>query len=363
MNNNRGTSYGFQNVKDSDIRIEDVLSRVDEEDLWRFYLGKEFKVGKPFSAPYRSDRNPSFVIRLDSRDRLMFTDYGRPDLNGDIFDYLQKVHGMTLYQSIQQVNKDFKLRLHETGTTSTPIPKKPVIEERKIDSTKRFRVKTRPYEKGDYEYWHSHGISNKTLNKYNVYCVSKLSINGLLVYVYNEHNPCYAYHFPETDHIKCYFPSGNNKVRFVSNVNNLQDIQGYYQCNVKELLPDEKKVLVLTKSMKDCMVLRELGYDSMAIHGEAQKFYPDFIRHIKKYYSVILSVYDRDITGVQGAKYLWDEFRIPAYFLPRAIRSKTCKDVSDMNKIYGREKVKDFVDTIVAQATIQFQKSYVVKRD
>jgi hypothetical protein len=115
--------------------------------------------------------------------------------------------------------------------------------------------------------------------------------------------------------------------------------------------------------MKDCMVLRDLGYDSMAIHGEGQRFYTDFIRHIKKYYSVILSIYDRDAAGVRGAKLLWDDFRIPAYFLHRSVRTKECKDVSDMRKIHGREKVKDFIDTTVAKAAVQLQKSYVFKRD
>lgn len=217
-----------------------------------------------------------------------------------------------------------------------------------VQTTKLINAHIRPWTDKDLSYWLEYGITREILELYDVYCIERIKIRKsdgkwVLVYSYTEDNPCYGYYFRQSRHIKCYFPfATGDQLRFVGNVNNYQDIQGYYQCNVKK---DKKNILlILTKSMKDCMCLRGLGYEAMAIHGEAQYFYKDFIRHIKKYYPVVISLYDRDKTGMKGAKFLWKTYRIRPYFIPK--RLVYAKDISDVHKVYSRTKAEETMKEI-----------------
>lgn len=369
------SDYGnFREIVDKELTVKNILKMVPEETLWRHYIGSSFQLNKSFSAPYREDKNPSFSIKLDYRDRLMFADFGKGEY-GDIINYIRMVYSESFPHALERINYDFKLEL---GNNPAYIPSKSkAITKTNLKQYDRFsrdfakdksssvkiQIAPRKYEDSDLEYWNSYGITKKTLDFYNVYCIKKLFLDGVLRYTHQtgEANPCYAYHFKKSDHIKCYFPKQQSQ-RFVSNVNNYEDIQGYYQCTgLKDLT--KAKLLVLTKSMKDCMCLRELGYDAMAIHGEGHRFNEDFIRHIKKYYKWILSVYDMDETGVKGAKYLWKTYGIVPYFIPRKYRTKQCKDITDLRKLYGHAITEEFLKMIEDSVKSTTDKRFYDKRD
>lgn len=350
--------YGFQNVY-KELNIKHVLELVPESILWRHYLGTDFKLKEPFSAPYRKDKNPSFSISYDWRGRLMYKDYGRSGVYGDIFNYLQLTLGLSFQDSLQKVNTDFSLGLgkpHEGqfGRALKAQDIKELYRFEKIFAKKNplhYVCDTRVYTDDDYSYWMQYGIIPEILKKYHVYCLNKLFQNGHLVYSHTVQNPGYVYYFPKSKHIKAYFPK-SDQMRFRGNVNNFEDIQGYYQCRVKEQYPN--KTLILTKSMKDCMVLHSFGIDAMAIHGEGHFFHKDFIRHVKKYYPRVISLYDADRTGIVGARYLWKDYNIEPYFLPRWARSEQCKDISDMFKEYNEEEVRRFLEDELGLVTLEF---------
>lgn len=348
--------FDFRNTvivtKENELSINNILSKVSEVMLWRFYLNTDFKIGIPFCATYRKDSNPSFSIFLDRRNRLMGKDFGR-DFYGDVFNYISMLFNITTYESLIKVNHDFNLGLLlDTSITidenifkSKPLTKQAIkkldkLGENVISESNKIQVSIRHFEESDLNYWLQYGITYKTLKLYNVYCAGKVYCNNRLCYYNVQDNPCYVYHFTETNHVKVYFPF-QKSYRFMGNVNNYQDIQGYYQCDVKS--NKENKFLILTKSMKDVMTLREFGIDAMAIHGEEHRFHTDFIRHIKKYYPIIISLYDRDITGIKGAKYLWKEFAIPANFIAKKYN---CKDISDFYKKFGKEETQIFLNKI-----------------
>lgn len=341
-------SYGFY----SPLQVQEVLKRVSEGSLWRFYLGFDYELKRGFSSPLRiGDDNPSFNIYEDKRGRLMFKDFGGEALHGDIFDYLQKRDSLDLTEALVKVNVDFKLGLgkpeQQAYTGSKPLSKRTMDTLEKFEdklamqTAPTIKVWTRDHSEADVLYWLQYGITIATLNYYKVHCLRRIEVNGRLVYTHSDDNPCYSYSFP-SKHIKCYFPKATGEqFRFLGNANNYEDIQGYHQCNVKK--DKNNKLLILTKSMKDVMCLRELGYEAMAIHGEGQYFYKDFIRHIKKYYPNIISMYDRDKTGVKGMKYLWTTYGISAVFIPKALAKQGIKDISDMYKALGREKTEEFL--------------------
>lgn len=340
-------SYGFH----TPLRVEEILKRVNEGSLWRYYLGYDFELKKSYSSPLRvGDDNPSFNIYEDRRGRLMFKDFGGEGTHGDVFDFVGRRDSLSFFEALVKVNVDFKLGLgkpeHQIYAGSRPMSQREVKELGKFERTIAMQVAPmikawiRAFTEKDVEYWLQYGITLATLRTYDVHCLKKVEVNGRLVYQHSDDNPCYGYYFKATKHIKCYFPK-SRQLRFLGNANNYQDIQGYYQCNVKKT--GGNKLLILTKSMKDVMCLRELGYDAMAIHGEGQHFYGDFIRHIKKYYPKIISMYDRDKTGVKGMKLLWTTYGVSAIFIPKSLAKQGIKDISDMFKVLGRERTEEFL--------------------
>lgn len=346
-------SYGFDNVYE-ELSVANVLSKVSDSVLWRYYFG-EFELKKNYSSPLRKDDTPSFNLFEDKRGRVMFKDFGG-GLYGDVFEFLQKRDVLSFREALVRVNVDFRLGLgnpHEQSYTGyVPISTKVerqlerFEENFKIQTTAVFNAYRRQWAKGDFDHWMQYGITKPTLEDYDVHCIKRVLVNGQLKYEQTRNNPCYGYYFRVSKHIKCYFPFSST-VRFFGNTNNYQDIQGYYQCRIKER---RHNLLILTKSMKDCMCLRELGYDAMSIHGEGHLFLPDFIRHLKKYYPRIVSLYDRDKQGVKGAKYLWKNYRIPAYFVPKFLTR--AKDISDVYKEYGREKAEEIMNRIVSDVSL-----------
>lgn len=356
-------SYGFH----TPLKVNEILSKVSEASLWRYYLGFDFELKRSYSSPLRQgDNNPSFNIYEDGRGRYMFKDFGGDGAHGDIFEFLQRRDSLSFPEALVRVNVDFALGLgkpeQQSYVGARPMNKKVVMqldrfEERMaVQTAPKIKAYVRSYTEEDLRYWLQYGISIATLQNYNVHCLRKVEVNGKLVYQHTNSNPCYGYYFPKSKHIKCYFPMATgDQIRFLGNANNYEDIQGYYQCNVKER---RGGLLILTKSMKDVMCLRELGYDAMSIHGEGQHFYRDFIRHIKKYYPKIISMYDRDKTGVKGMWYLWRTHKIPAVFIPKSLASKSIKDISDMYKELGREKTEQFLKVfqlVADEATIKYQ--------
>lgn len=352
-------SYGFDNIY-QELSVGNIISIVIEPVLWRHYLGINFELKKNYVSPLRKgDKVPSFNVYIDGRGRFMFKDFGGNGSHGDIFDFLHIRDSLTFREALVRVNVDFKLGLgnpHEQSYRGyKPIG---IREEQRLEKfSDSFAIQTAPlinayvraWREEDLKYWMQYGITKDILIEYQVHCIKRICVNGVLVYSQTPNNPCYGYYFPTSKHIKCYFPYAVGKqTKFLGNANNYQDIQGYYQCNVKK--DSRNTLLILTKSMKDCMTLRSLGYEAMAIHGEGQYFYKDFVRHIKKYYPKIISLYDRDRTGVKGAKYLWKMYGILPYFIPKLLTG--CKDISDVYKQYSREKAEGLMKGIVSDASL-----------
>lgn len=353
MEETRDFMYRFPDCisTDKELTIANILSQVSEIVLWRYYVDQDFKLGKPFSAPYRHDTNPSFGI-FQKNDRVYAKDFGGY-FYGDIFNYVQFIYGLNYYHSLIKINEDFGLGLcYDKGLNKVNISSTKTIGKRQFKKLEKFeqtvqsestkiQIVPRKINEEDLRYWNSYGISESILKRYNVYCVQLMKINRYTQYTYNKDDPAYGYYFPKTKHIKIYFPN-RSKNRFVGSVNNYEDIQGYYQCDVKR--KEDNKLLILTKSMKDVMTLRSFGIDAMAIHGERHRFQEDFIRHIKKYYHRIISLYDRDEKGMLGAKYLWKEYNIPPYFINKKYDSK---DISDLYKNKGKDETLDFIQGII----------------
>src|SRR5699024_371627 len=102
----------------------------------------------------------------------------------------------------------------------------------------------------DKQFWSQFGISKDTLNKYNVSRIKYYLCDRIVKVIYKDENPMYAYKV--YDHFKIYRPLADKYTKWRNNLTEY-DIQGYAQ------LPEKGNLLIITKSMKDVMVLYEMG--------------------------------------------------------------------------------------------------------
>lgn len=317
-----------KNVNTLSLTTDNILQFISEEQIFRKYISKNFQIGEIFCAEYREDKSPSFgVFWSSSKNKLMFNDLGKKE-SGDCFKYVQLALKCDFFQALHQINKDFNLGLGggnykpDLIKTYQKVDKIAYLKERK-----KISIIKQDYTQRDIEYWGDYGISVETLKKYNVFSCQCFSIDGEVKRCYVDNYPIYAYFFPRTGNYKIYIPHEQDVFKWATNANNDWDVMGYDQ------LPKEGDLIYITKSMKDCMVLYELGITSVATHGEGQSFNPDFLRHIRKRFKRVIVFYDQDTAGrICGAK-MASEFNLEEFYIPE--REK-CKDISDFVQQRGK---------------------------
>lgn len=308
-------------------------------EIFRYYVG-EFKISQRMSSPFRTDKNPSFAIYYNKwKDEIRFKDFA--SIEGDCVTLVATMYGLSYFDAMRKINSDLKLGLGFDGNfqccddrvefTGENLSDAEVIKK----SKKLIQFKPKKFSEEDYAYWKQYGITKEILIKYHVYSAQSVFLNKVKVWGYSKSNPIFVYHFPRTDNIKAYRPFGEKYKKWLSNASNDWDIQGYDQ------LDETGDLLILTKSMKDVMVLHTMGIEAIATHGENHYINPDFIRHIKKRFKNIVVMYDDDEAGRLGASRLQEDFDIPSIFLEI---SDGTKDISDYVKDFGYDYAKEYLN-------------------
>lgn len=127
----------------------------------------------------------------------------------------------------------------------------------------------------------------------------------------------------------------------------MQDIQGFTQ------LPKKGKIVIITSSLKDAMVLHEIGYSAIAFNSEGiptrnenGKFVENTISHLKERFDNVLLFLDNDEPGVNYAKKVSERFSITSVAIP----SNLPKDISDVAAKHNLKKARKLVNKLVRKA-------------
>lgn len=299
-----------------DIDKQYILKHVSEEEIYKRYfnLDVSFEGGAKFCSPLRSDRNPTCNFFRHRRSREIYLKDHAGHFVGNCFDAVMVYYGCTFMKALLIIADDFEL----TKTNVERVPIKHQLVEREKSEIKFIK---RNWNQEDNDYWKSYGISEELLEYFNVYAVQNVFLNGNLMYTYHKSNPAYAYMFGDDD-IKIYFPKKKEN-RFICNTS---VTQGYKQ------LPDKGKTLIITKSMKDILVLYNLGYSAISLQSETKYISEEQYDDLKNRFDEIYSLYDFDLTGVRSANKMRKLYGIPALFFTNGRFGKEdfcAKDVSD----------------------------------
>lgn len=312
----------------SKLTKEEILLRITPIDIFNYYIDNFKSTSKSFCSELRVDKNPSCRIKIYNNGKTIYKDFGNK-ATFDCFSYVQAKYNVNYLEALKIINNDFNLGLDGVPNIApSPVllgisPKK----EEKIEERTPIHIKRRKWNNYiDKEYWGSYHITCEILNKFNVYPCSHIWIKKYMFKVSNN-NPAYAYKL--TNNIfKILSPFSSKEFKWVSNTTEY-DIQGYNQ------LPKFGDLLVITKSLKDVMVLYLLGYTAIAPQNEQINIPDEIMTELKNRFKKIILFYDDDPAGNMGRELICSTYNISSVIL-----KGESKDISDYIKNNGIEKTK-----------------------
>lgn len=315
-----------------------IYEKYDDWDLFRYYFG-EFKTKKSYSSPLRNDDSPSLSFYINNRSQPRAKDLAFGKVYSPI-DYVQELYGLTFQQALDKICSDFGILDINFKSDIYKVSKKEKEKIIKESLPSNIKSSVKEFTKEELQYWFEYGTEKfETLRFFDIFSTNRFWIN-LVPMICSK--PTFTYFFKKSNHIKIYQPLANKENKWYSNSNNLEDIQGYYQANIKVNKP---KLLLLVASMKEVTFLYERGITAMAAHNECANLDPDFIRHLRKYCGVVMSLFDFDKAGIEGSEKLKKDFDIDYFTKPEYFTSPE-KDLTDYWKYGNKEELNQFIQEI-----------------
>ena len=325
--------YDFEKTVEVD-NLKDLLKLTTEYDIYSFYIGNQFKIGKVMRSPLREDIHPSFgIFKSSVRGNLMWKDQATGK-SGNVIQFVSDKFNESYNEALRRIIQDIEhlnIRSTEKGREIQEI----------YNKTKTIiSVQKKNFTEVDDEYWEQYFITREILKKHNVYPILTFWVNDIPSNLfYSKEQPLYAYQI--FDKFQIYSPKANRKNKF-RNSTTIYDIHGLEQ------LPDYGRLLIITKSKKDVMVLDRLGYNSVAPCGENTPIPKSIIQNLKERFDRILILYDNDAPGMKGAKKLAEENDLQYVYIPIDYNLMfKIKDISDFVKNYKITRTKELIKKLI----------------
>ena len=152
---------------------------------------------------------------------------------------------------------------------------------------------------------------------------------------YDKNNPLYAYEFISDNRTsyKIYKPLEKDKrYKWMFSGGSQADIEGLDQLNLNG------DVLVLTKSLKDCMCFRLLNIDAISLQGETNKLDSELVNKLLKRFKKIIINYDQDEEGIKNTLRLNKEYSFEYFYIDKH------KDLAEFIKQEGLKEAKIMIN-------------------
>ena len=311
----------FSTKTATQLSIQEILDKVNEYDIYSYYMGT-FKIGHLYNSPFRKDNNPSFAVYKGRRGNLMFKDHG----TGDCGNVIQFVKLMTGYNDSNTITRELTKVMNLSSRNIRKITKTA------NDTETNIGIVRQPFTEVDKEYWKQFHIYIDTLKIFGVFSIQYYLCNNVVKGIYKDESPMYAYKV--FDRFKIYRPLATKYTKWRSNLTNYY-IQGY-----EELPTEGGDTLIITKSLKDVMVLYEMGYYSISPSSETTFIPDDILKQLKKKWKHIYILYDRDKTGVTQSRMYSKKYDLRSFFINKRFKAK---DISDAVKLNGFVKIKNWL--------------------
>ena len=318
------------------LNIENILKKVTEYDIFKYYIEGFEAPGKKFCSEIRVDKRPSCSIKIMGTGKAVYRDWATGE-TCDCFKYLQQKYGLTLYECLKVISNDFNLGLHsgevEKNKTMNIIGEHLRKQPKAIDT--KIRIVSIPFTVAGKSYWNSYGVREEILSLYKVKQISHYYINISLITI-PRREVAFSYAFGNYKY-KILRPF-NKEWKWITNAN-ASTIQGYEQ------LSDYGELLFITKSLKDVMVLTSLGFNAIAPQSENTVMSLDTVAKLVQLWDKVIIYYDNDPPGISASISHSELYEVG--YIHNALEEP--KDPSDYYLKYGRENLKNMILKLVEE--------------
>jgi hypothetical protein len=315
---------------------QDILERVDEYALYCFYLGHTPLIGGKYPSPirqeihYNQDTVPSFGIferkKGNSSYEFLWKDMAA-NIYGDIFDLI-----VLLLKSVNSRREAMHLVMSDFGIGGNKVPRvAAAIPERQYLEPIEIQVKSRPFNSRDLLYWGQFGVTEPILKTYTVLPIAAYWMTKSQTKPDFPKVPGYAYR--EWNLYQLYFPTADKYHKFRHNYTDVC-VHGFKQ------LQYNQDLCIITKSRKDVMVMRSLGYEAVSPRSENTPLPQLCIDLLKKRYKRIVVLFDND------GKHNGESYEFPKVYVPLDLRQDD-KDVSDYYSHHGKQSTIEMLKSIL----------------
>lgn len=289
-----------------------ILRETTQEKLMSYYLGLPIDLSGKFASPLRADKSPGCSFWYSPKGRLYFHDFAAGKMY-DWVDVIKAKYDCGFAAAMRIAINDLPLINGLSGAVKA-------VDDKRMDvilDTKR-----------DHDYWASYGISTTTLQLFDVYTAKAVYIDDDLAARSTPKNPIFVYKFP-SGRLKLYRPLGPKKTKWSGNATG-EDIGGM------NCFPSRGVLCFITSSIKDAMVLKELGFPAVCMNGEGygikgttKALMDQLVSTLKRRFRYCLFLLDGDEAGLKFGSQLSAIHRIPYVVMPKT------KDISDFMRTYG----------------------------
>ena len=308
------------------MSLKDLLDKLTDYDIYSYYVG-QFKIGKLFNSPLRSDdKNPSFAIFKGMNGGLFFKDHGSGE-GGNAIKFVKLYKNINTRDELEREllrivrkmnpNSGNAIRTYSYSVDSGPTD---------------IGIVRQSFTDVDKQYWKQFHISIDTLRKFQVFSIKYFLCNRVVRGTYKETSPMYAYKVD--DKFKIYRPLASKYTKWRTNLTN-RNVQG-----LSEIPKEGGNLLIITKSLKDVMCLYEMGFNAIAASSETTFIPDDILDSLRHKWKNVIMLYDRDKTGMLESRKYSKQYKLDALFVHKRFKAK---DISDAVKDNSYNEVKQWL--------------------
>ena len=334
------------------ITKELLLSKNSEETYMEHYLGIPVKKGL-FKSPLRKDSKPTASFFRNKKGDLIFHDF-RGDFYGNFISVVMELFQCSYYKALKIIANDFGINNYKNYEKHESKIEYSGIIFKETQSTSIIQVEKKEFSQKELDWWDSFGISKTTLSKYKVVSCSSIFLNGQYFTSSSDKSPIFGYYGGKKDGLelwRIYMPT-KKTFRFLSNWSS-SIIQGSKQ------LIESGDYCILSKSLKDVMLLHEFNFISCAPNAESITISKSQFDKLNQKFNNIIIFFDNDLAGVQGAHRYKKQFNCKCIFIKR----KYAKDISDLYKKLSSTQfwiAIDELNKILSDSTIRSTKHFYI---
>lgn len=344
--------YGYKEY--IPLTAEEILKRVDQKEIFKITLKKDIVVDKEFKykAPYRNDIHPDCYFE-EYQGVLYFVDFADISIKSkNCFNFISRCLNLSYIDTLQYINDHLKLGL---GNSSNEV-KEIIVENGPINveeinkEFKKSRTITyfpRKFNYKDKLFWSKYEISMQNLIDDKVIPIDIYRSTNRLGETFTNKSPDIMYAYTDFD---------DNRVKIYRPKTKIKTSKWFTNCTKDDVgninnIPSKGNTLIITKSYKDCRVLRNQGLESV-IWFQNEGMIPNekILKQLCKRFNEIYIWFDNDQTGLANGKFVAEYINSlcpnKAKFIfipPKLLKEYNIKDPSDLIATLGKEHLLDFI--------------------